>query len=413
MAQFRTSIACCALAAALLWGCAPPLRLNAAPPPWEAGGYRGGNAVRLLADGPEAYEVIFGAVAAARHHIHLQTYMLCSDAVGRRLAETLASRRRAGVEVRVLVDDFGSRCAEPRFIEEMRSQGIEVAVHHPAGDSGLLDLGRANQRDHRKLLVIDGEVAFIGGTNLTSAYRASAFPLGRRNRPRGWRDTDLKVEGPAVAAFQEVFLSAWRRLAPGPAAPDRLYFPPLPSRGEARVGVLASRGGDGGNPIYETYLAAVEEARTRVWITQGYFAPERRLVAALADAARRGVDVRLLLPSFSDVPPVRHRGRAHYGELLRAGVRIYERHDAMLHAKTAVVDGLWATVGSFNLDHRSLLHNHEANGALLDSALAAQLEELFLADLRHSRAITLAEWERRPVGERLMERLSWLVEYWL
>lgn len=401
----------------LLTGCASLPRVDPQPPPWriaEPAGYLGGNRVDLLVDGPQVYEAMFEAMAAAQRHIHLATYMICSDQVGRRLARLLLRKRREGVVVRMVYDSAGSRCAAPAYLDRLRRSGIEVVAHNPPSYDGYLYPARINHRNHRKLLIIDGRVAFTGGINFTSYYSTSSFvPLRHRDRYQGWRDTHIRVGGPIVGQFQRLFLDNWRQHRPLPELPGARFTPEQPTAGSARVRLIASSGLDGDNPIYRAYLRAIRGARQRVWITQAYFTPDRQLLQALVGAARRGVDVRLLLPGFSDLPLVAEPGRARYRRLLENGVLIYERNDALVHAKTAVIDGIWSTVGSANLDYRSFLHNDEANAMILDRGFARRMEALFRADLEQAQRIELAQWRQRPWLQRLKERISLLFEYWI
>lgn len=400
-----------ALGLLTLLGCTPALRMDGplAAPPWQDGeGYIPGNQVELLPEGPDTYAAMYSAITGARHHIHVETYLFCDDAVGRQLSAHLIERSRAGVAVRLIFDSVGSHgCTGPRFLERLRAAGIEILVFHPPAPDGVLDPVHMNRRDHRKLLIVDGRTAFTGGINFNDVYAGSSFLSKQRNKP--WRDTNLRVRGPAVAAFQALFLQRWRHQRAAPELPGNQFFPELPPVGPAAVRVVASEGGSRRvNPIYRSYLAAITGARERVWLTHAYLTPEPRLLAALTDAARRGVDVRLVLPGFSDAPPLRLMARSAYERLLSAGVKIYEHDQAYVHAKTAVVDGRWSSIGSLNLDYRSLLHNDEANAMILDRAFAQRMEALFRSDIAKAEEIRLQSWRKRPSLNRIMEQISLL-----
>ena len=215
-----------------------------------------------------------------------------------------------------------------------------------------------------------------------------------------------------MADLQALFLELWNEREAARKDPDQSYFPALTATGGDLVRIVDSRGGDSQATLHDLIVTAVSAAKRRVWVTQAYFAPDQQLLDALTDAARRGVDVRILLPAFSDAPLVVYASRAQYARLLRAGVKIYERTDSVLHAKTMVIDGVWSTVGSSNLDYRSFLHNNEANAVIMGPAFAHKMERLFDLDLEHSRAIDLEAWQHRPWRERLKETFSSLFRYW-
>jgi cardiolipin synthase len=297
----------------------------------------------------------------------------------------------------------------------MAASGIKVLEFNPINPSLARKDWELNQRDHRKLLVIDGRVAFLGGINISSVYSGGSASQGMRARPEGspaWRDTDLQLEGPVVAELQKLFLATWESQKGEPLAAKN-YFPLLDSLGREVVRAIGSSPDEPYSLIYATLLSAIGSAETSVLITNAYFAPDPQLLAALEAAAARGVDVKLILPSQTDSWLVFHVGRGYYAQLLRAGVKIYERRGAILHSKTALVDGVWATVGSTNLDWRSFLHNYELNAVVLGAEFGKQVQAMFDQDLAASDAITLAQWERRPLQMRAKELLARVWEYWL
>lgn len=377
-----------------------------------------GNAVRPLIDGPATFAAMIEAIRAAQHHVHLETFIFDDDEIGKNIADVLMERRRAGVEVRIIYDAIGSRNMSDEFAERLLGAGIELFKYRPVDPVGDLRIWRLNVRDHRKLLVVDGKVAFMGGINISDVYSESSLSIVNKSKARdnrvdgGWRDTQAMITGPAVHRFQKVFIELWKEHEPEAEFCADYYFPTVSPQGDILVRALSSRGGDGEYNIYTVLLAAVAHARKRIWITQAYFAPDEVFLEVLRDAARRGVDVRLLLPGISDAPLVVQASRADYESLLEAGVRIYEHVGSTLHAKTAVVDGAWSTIGSANLDYRSFLHNHELNAIIVDRDFGHALEKLYEVDLQSSHEIQLEVWRDRPWSQRFKETLGNVMRYW-
>ncbi len=374
-----------------------------------------GNQVTLLQDGPATYQAMFKAIEAARDHIHLETYILDDDEVGQRFAQVLIDKQRQGVPVHLIRDSAGTLGTPPAFFQRLSASGIKVLEFNPLNPLVSRKDWELNQRDHRKLLIVDGRTAFLGGINISSVYSGGSFSRGSRLRPGGgpaWRDTDLQLQGPVVAEFQKLFLATWAKQN-GDALPARDYFPQLNPVGHEVVRAIGSSPDEPFSQIYATLLSAIGSAETSIHLTNAYFAPDPQLLAALEAAAARKVDVKLILPSQTDSWLVFHAGRGYYDRLLRAGVRIYERRGVILHSKTALIDGVWATVGSTNLDWRSFLHNEELNAVVLGATFGAQLQAMFDKDLAGSGEVTLVDWERRPVDLRLKERFARVWEYWL
>ena len=258
------------------------------------------------------------------------------------------------------------------------------------------------------------EDSFTGGINFSRTYSSSSLKKTKGDRLKeGWRDTHIAVRGPAVAGFEEIFEANWQ--AQGGALEN--FPPPVPEpveSGEDAIAVLPSDGGNGqASSIYHAYLETMDVAREKIWITQAYFAPDDTFLKKLAHAAQRGVDVRVIVPGFSDSNAVLYASRLRYGYLLKHGVKIYESTLSVLHAKTAVIDGIWSTVGSSNLDYRSFLHNDELNAIILGGPFATQMEEQFLLDLGNAQPISLDAWKGRPLVERIREFFSWTIQYWL
>jgi cardiolipin synthase len=332
-----------------------------------------GNRVRLLEDGPDTYRAMFASIQAARDHINLETYILEDDEVGRRFADALIAKQRAGVQVNLIYDGVGTLGTPPAFLQRFRENGIRTLEFNPVNPLTAKAGWELNRRDHRKLLIVDGRSVFLGGINISSVYSGGSFSRRSKVRPDGklpWRDTDLQLDGPVVAEFQKLFLETWRKQKGEPLAP-RDYFPTLDSRGSEVVRAIGSSPDDAFSLIYVTLLSAINSAETEVLLTNAYFVPDPQLLAALKAAVARGVDVRLVLPASTDSALVFHAGRSFYDELLGDGVKIFERAAALMHSKTALVDGVWSTVGSTNLDWRSFLHNQEVNAVVLGAEFGA------------------------------------------
>lgn len=374
-----------------------------------------GNRVQLLLDGPATYASMFAAIDGARDHVNLESYILEADGPGEELARRLQAKRRQGVKVNLLFDAIGSMHTPAAFFDMLRTAGVRVCEYNPVHPLRNTLSRALHRRDHRKLMVVDGRTGFIGGVNISAVY--GSFGLRRRGPasplPPGWRDTHVRVEGPVVAELQRLFLTHWRQHSHELLQGAR-YFPPLAPAGTQQVGVAAREAGPRRrNVFYRSLLGAIDAAQQRVLVTAAYFVPTRRLVRGLAAASRRGVEVRLVLPGISDAWAPLHAGRSHYAWLLQAGVRLHERHDTVLHAKTCVIDGVWATVGSSNLDWRSILHNAEANVVVLDPGFAGELEAAFWRDVGCCTEITPQAWQQRGWLPRAQEWLARRFEFFL
>lgn len=381
---------------------------------------RGGNASRILLDGPQAWEAMFAAMREAREHILIESFIFEDLDFGTRLSDLLIERQQAGVDVRVVFDSVGSLGTPAALFERLRAHGVALCEFNPVNPLKVRasNMWRLNHRDHRKIVVVDGRVAFTGGINFHSVYRSgSAMQRASRSRSaqEGWRDTHVQLRGPAVAELQELFSRTWEKQNCG-TRPLRAAASLPDASGGAHTHQVAIVGSSPDGMLSRMYLlfsAAIVYARESVWLTSAYFAPDPNTINALKAAARRGVDVRLLLPGFTDSTLVFHAGRSHYEELLAAGVRIYERHDALLHAKTAVVDGVWSTIGSSNFDWRSFCHNDEVNAVFLDRAFGREMRRVFEDDLEHAQEIRLDEWQRRGAGVKLREWFARHFDYLL
>ena len=383
-----------------------------------------GNAVRLLQDGPETYAAMLKAIYEAHDHINLETYILDDDDVGRQFSEALLNKQQQGVQVHLIHDSVGTFSTPPEFFQRLREAGVQVLEFNPINPLRAWKEGKdwsPNRRDHRKLLIVDGHTAFLGGINISSVYSG-----GSRVRPRGapqssaasgstptWRDTHLQLQGPVVAELQKLFIDNWLRQTGKPPLP-RNYFPPPQTMGRLVVRAIGSAPAeDDGSPIYTTLLSAIASAETTVYITNAYFAPDPQLLATLKEAAARGVDVQLILPGQSDSWLLFHAARGTYDDLLQSGVKIHERRRAVLHSKTALIDGVWSTVGSTNLDWRSFLHNQEVNAVVLGAEFGDQMQRMFDTDRAASDQVLLPTWRDRSVLSRIEEWFARLWAYWL
>ena len=376
-----------------------------------------GNKITLLYDGPQTMAAMTEAVSQATDHINLETYIFDQDELGLRFANLLIERQRAGVQVHVIYDSVGTLGTPQAFFDRMREAGIHLLPFNPVNPLKLIGPWQPNHRDHRKILVVDGKVAFTGGVNISASYANSSLFRTRSasrsasNAKVGWRDTHIRIEGPAVAALQRVFLENWSS-QPSPELADSNFFPPLSTAGDKLVRVLASSP-DGDFGIYKAYALAISQANKSIHITCAYFVPDVQIMQALLDAAKRGVEIKIILPGVTDSGLVHHATQSYYSEMLAGGIQIYQLKIAVLHAKTAVIDGVWATVGSTNIDTRSFLHNHEINVVVLGEDFAAAMENAFQEDLRQSDAIKAEAWAKRPVLDKFKEWSARNLAYWL
>ncbi|MBM0106093.1 cardiolipin synthase [Steroidobacter sp. S1-65] len=375
-----------------------------------------GNRVGVLIDGPQTYASIEADLKAARHHIHLETFIFGADDIGRKFADLLARKRKEGIEVRVLYDSIGSMETPKDFFEQLRRQGIEVREFRPMNPVKNPRIWDIHNRDHRKIIVIDGQVGFTGGINIDNTYSSASTsrPGPKRGVEDGWRDTHLRIEGPAVKQLQTLFLQSWAEAGdPVQATDGDRYLPSPRSAGDTLVTIVANDSESEDRSLYGTYLAAFKHASSRLWITHAYFAPNDELLDAMADAARRGVDVRLIVPAFTDSRLVLNATQSTFTPLLKAGVKIYELQDALLHAKSVVIDGTVSIVGSANLDMRSFVHNDEVNAIVIDRDFGRRMEQVFDRDQRAASPVTLERWKKRSLWQRMKEFSVKLFGYWL
>ena len=386
-----------------------------------------GNKVTLLIDGPTTYKAMFDAIEKAKDHINLETYIFDPDEIGQQFADALIAKQQSGVQVNIIYDSVGALNTPAEFFQRMRDTGIKVLEYNPVNPLKLRKGWDVNQRDHRKLLVIDGEVAFVGGINISGVYSSSSrsgsslssgSSGGKADKDKKdakdipWRDTHIRIEGPVVSEFQKLFITTWQEQKGEPLA-QRNYLPKLKTKGEQAVRAIGSSPLEPYSQIYVTLISAINSAETSIYITNAYFVPDPQLKEALTNAAARGVDVKLILPGKTDSDLVWYASRSHYTDLLEDGIHIYERQDAMLHAKTAVIDGVWSTIGSTNLDWRSFLHNQELDAVVLGYDFGGQMMNMFAMDLEGSHEITLEQWKKRSLLDRMKEMGARLWARWL
>ena len=375
-----------------------------------------GNATRLLRDGEGAFAAIFKAIHAAKHHINLEYYTL-EDVVfdGERLSDVLIAKRTDGVAVNVIYDSYGSSNSPAEFFDRLRGAGVSVLEFHPANPVEAVAGGYSpNDRDHRKIMVADGRIAIVGGVNLATYYQskipgsdpadaqpgAGAADPAVAAPPEVWRDVALRIEGPAVAQLQRLFLGHWQS-GGGPKLDQTGFFPDLPVKDGEIVRIIGSSPQQDISRYYVTLISSMRNAEQRIWLTTAYFVPTSEELDTLTDAAERGIDVRLMLPANSDAAPAMAVARSHYSALLESGVRIFEVDGIILHSKTVTIDGVWSAIGSSNFDHRSVLFNDEVDAIVLGTDTARDLEERFEEDRKVATEIDLEIWRERPLRDRI------------
>ncbi len=375
-----------------------------------------GNQVRLLRDGQEALAAMFDAMRQARDHINLEYFIFEDVQVGQiHLSDLLIGRLAGGLAVNIIYDAYGSRATPDALFDELRKAGARVVEFNPMNPLAALDGHSPNDRDHRKIMVVDGRIGFIGGTNLARVYENppdAGFPADGNDAHAYWRDTAAEMRGPVVAAMQRLFFDTWAAQKGDPVQPAR-YFPPLARQGVQTVRIIGSVPGEERPLYYLSLETAIRAAVHSGWLSSGYFVPPHQEREDLGKAARRGVDLRLVVPSHADVRDAVYAGRAAYGDLLEAGARIYEVRNAVLHSKIAVVDGVWTAIGSSNLDRRSVVFNNEVDAIVLGTDTASQVQALLERDMANSVPITLQDWRQRSLDERVHELGARLWQYWM
>jgi len=359
-----------------------------------------GNRVEVLLNGDEIFPGMLKAIRGARKTITFETYIYWSGSIGREFADALAERAHAGVKVHVLLDWVGSNKMDKSLLEEMNKAGVPVRKCH---GPRWYQLGKLNNRTHRKLLVVDGQEGFTGGVGIADAW------TGHAQDPQHWRDSHFRIRGPAVAQMQSAFMDNWIKVS-GDVLHGPEYFPALAQVGDGKAHIFSSSPSGGSESMRLMYLLAITAASRSIHLSTPYFVPDALTIKALTDAARRGVTVQIItVGAQTDAELVRHASRARWGPLLEAGIQIYEYQPTLYHCKVMIVDGLWVTVGSTNFDPRSFNLNDEANLSYFDADFSRRQIEIFQQDLLHSRQMTLEQWKHRPLSERFWDRAASLL----
>ncbi len=359
-----------------------------------------GNHVQLLQNGDGFFPPLMRDIAAARESVHIETFIWYDGQLARQLAKLLAQKAREGVEVRVLVDASGGRQLDDEELAMLESAGAKVAHFHPIRISNL---GRLNNRDHRKLMIIDGRIGYTGGHGIADTW------LGNGQDKEHWRDTGLRLTGPVVNRLQACFAENWIEETGEIPAGDK-YFPKLPPSGPTAAHVAYTSPSGSVSSVQILYYLAIKAARREIVIQNPYLLPDREALEALEEAVQRGVDVKIMVPSddATDSALVQHASHHHFGTMLKRGVKIWEYEKTLLHQKVIVVDGIWSSVGSTNFDDRSFQLNDEVNIGIVDAQIAAQLKAAFAADLRHARQRQFEEWQNRGLWHKLIDGLAYL-----
>lgn len=358
-----------------------------------------GNAVRIVQNST-FFDELFREIVLARHHVHLETFLWQNGYVSDHVVEVLTSAARRGIEVRVLVDHRGAKTTSPAVWAALRASGVDFRVYHRAR---LPEMGFYNNRDHRKIAVVDGRIGFTFGHGIADMW-------GNRSRD-GWRDTAARFEGPVTRELQTAFLENWSKVTrQAPAGPE--YFPHLDARGDVAMHVSWAAPPETQSAVQRLYAIAITSARREILLQNPYFLPDRHSMRLYAEAVKRGVRVRLMLPTSrtSDFPIVQHASHRDYGRLLAAGATIYEYDRAGLHQKVLVVDREWCTIGSTNFDPRSFRINDEISVAIYSPRIAIELADAFEADVLHSREWTLSDWHARTLTHRVVDWGSGLMK---
>jgi cardiolipin synthase len=371
-----------------------------------------GNETQLLFDGEQTFKAIFDAIGNAKSHINLEYFIFENIKYRRTSLQALLVKKRAeGVAIHIIYDAYGSLYTDKAFLAALKNAGIKLTEYHSIDLEGINDI---NHRDHRKMLIVDGKVAIVGGVNLSVTYQSKSLfgSSGGSDAPKNaqeayWRDTDLLIRGPAVVELQKLFLAHWDS---NQYIDQTDFFPQQVRAGNQYIHVIGSSPKDDKHYFYATLVAAITNAAKKIVMNSAYFVPTKEQKSALIDAAKRGVTVELILPGLSDSTMSINVQRSHYEDLLEAGINIYEMSTEVLHAKTISVDGVWSVVGSSNFDYRSATLNAEVDVVVLGKKTASQLDKKFAKDKKKAKKITLDAWTQRPMSEKIKERLSRVVE---
>ena len=366
----------------------------------------GGNRIEVLLNGDQTFPAMLSDIKSAKSTITFAQYLYEDGSIARQLAQAFAERCRAGVNADILLDSHGSSNAPADIIATMKDAGCHVEYFRRIEAEGIIfpwKLLRYNYRSHRRILVIDGRIGFTGGYGISEAW------TGNGRTPEHWRDTNVRIQGPVVKFLQAAFAESWLETT-GIAIGGEGYFPRLEAPGNVSAQIVKSSPVGGSFQNYMLFLLSINSAKKSILITNPYFIPDDVMTEALVKAAARGVRVTVLAPGEIDSQLTYTASRSRYGPLLLGGIQIFEYKASLMHAKTMVVDGVWATIGSTNFDNRSFALNQELNLTVYDSALARRLEDIFQEDLKYSKKISYEEWQSRGVFERLFEFFTFPVK---
>nr|WP_207434303.1 cardiolipin synthase [Sabulibacter ruber] len=364
----------------------------------------GGNHVKLLLNGEQKFPEVLQALSQARHHIHIEYYIIDNDHIGNQIKDVLIQKAREGVKVRFIYDDYGSRSIRRKYVKELKAAGVEACPFHKV--HFLLLANRLNYRNHRKIIIVDAHTAFVGGINVADRYINNPDDLKRLY----WRDTHLRIDGPGIYYLQYIFFCDWNFSSGQQLRPHEGYFLARPQPQSHSLVQIAASGPDSPMPtILFSLLQAIYLAQKEVLITTPYFIPGEGILQALTVAALGGVKVKLLVPGISDSALVNAAAWSYYDDMLNAGVEIYLYQKGFIHSKTVVIDGTISMVGTANMDNRSFELNFEVNAVVYDGDISQQLRDIFYQDLQHSQKIDLAEWRNRPHLKQFFEKLARLL----
>jgi cardiolipin synthase len=359
-----------------------------------------GNAAELLKNGDEIFPAMTKAIRQAQKTVNLETYIFQPDEAGRQFADAMVEAAGRGVEVRLLIDAWGSKLGDLQ--ERLEKAGVKWRKYRPIR---LFSIYRMGKRTHRKILVVDGKVAFTGGLGIDKRW------LGNARNAREWRDTQVRVTGPVVDQMQAIFAEDWTYTTGEILAGEQFYPKPDGPGGSVQAQAIKASRGDASSLAKMFYYVAIQSAARRIYIQNAYFLPDRQVRDALVAAVKRGVDVKVMVPGRNiDLPMVRFASWLHYGEMLKGGVKIYEYRNTMLHNKTMVVDGVFSTIGSINFDTRSMNRNAEESLAFYDLAFAQKMEAMFDEDLKRCDEITYDAFDHRGLAKRASELISYIWE---
>ncbi|HEX9303640.1 MAG TPA: phospholipase D-like domain-containing protein [Thermoanaerobaculia bacterium] len=355
------------------------------------------NRAILLENGDEFFPSMLEAIRSAHASVNMEMFIFNKGVIASEFAQAMAAKAREGIEVRLLLDDWGSHPHE--LADQMEQAGVKLKWYKPLRIYSIYKVG---DRTHRKILTVDGKIGYMGGVGIDDRW------IGNARNPKEWRETMVRVEGPVVAQLQSIFMEDWVHTT-GEVLSGEKQFPHIPASGQQLAQAIRASRSDSSSMSKLLYYMAIQAARKSIWIENAYFVPDGQVRRGLVQAVARGVDVRVLVPGpHIDIPIVRMASRFHYGELLDGGVKMYEYQPTMIHNKVMVVDGIWTTIGSINFVNRSMKKNAEANVAIYDREFTAIVETMIRADLEKSKEFTKRMWKRRGLPARFGEALFWL-----